>query len=54
MRYQIKPTGAFLWQPLVTDSLRSEVESGRIQGGWKIRRDNNSTDYTVDQLCQEE
>ena len=54
MRYHIKAPGAFLWQSLVTESLSSELASGRIQGGWKIRRENNSTDYTVDQLCAEE
>jgi hypothetical protein len=54
MHYYIKPAGGFLWKSLVTDSLTSEVESGRIKRDWKIRRDNDSTDYTVDQLCQEE
>ena len=54
MRYHIKAPGAFLWEPLVTDSLSSEVASGRIQGSWKIRRDTESTDYTVDDLCREE
>jgi len=54
MRYHIKPAGAFLWKSLVTDSLAAEVEGGRVERDWKIRRDNDSTDYTVDQLCQEE
>ncbi len=54
MRYHIKAPGAVLWQSLVTDSLSSEVANGRIEGSWKIRRDNESIDYTVDELCQEE
>lgn len=52
MRYHVKEPGAFLWKPIVTDSLVSELEQGRIKGDWKIRNDNNSTDYTVDELCQ--
>jgi hypothetical protein len=54
MRYHIKAPGAFLWQPLVTDSLVSELETGRIRRDWKIRRENESDEYTVDQLCQQE
>ncbi|HVF72603.1 MAG TPA: hypothetical protein VM940_13425 [Chthoniobacterales bacterium] len=52
MRYHIKTPGAFLWKPLVTDSLAAEREQGRVKGDWKIRNDNDSTDYTVDELCQ--
>ena len=54
MRYHIKPPGGFLWESLTTDSLISEVEHGRLQGDWKIRLEDDSTDYTVDELCQKE
>lgn len=54
MRYHIKPPGGFLWESLTTDSLISEVEHGRLQGDWKIRLEDDSTDYTVDELCLKE
>jgi hypothetical protein len=54
MRYHIKPPGGFLWDSLTTDSLTSEIEKGRLQGDWKIRREGDSTTHTVDELCREE
>ena len=54
MRYHIKPPGGFLWESLTTDSLISEVEHGRLKGDWKIRLEDDSTDYTVDELCLKE
>jgi hypothetical protein len=52
MRYDIKPTGSLTWNPLDTESLAGEVEHGRIRGDWKIRRENDSRDYTVSELCR--
>jgi hypothetical protein len=54
MRYNIKPTGSLTWKPLETESLAGEVEQGRIRGDWNIRRDNDSRDYTVSELCRME
>lgn len=54
MRYHFKPTGGLFWESLTTDSLVSEVERGRLKGDWKIRRENDSMEYTVDELCLEE
>ena len=54
MRYDIKPTGSLTWNPLDTESLAGEVEQGRIGGDWKIRRENDSREYTVSGLCRME
>jgi hypothetical protein len=53
MRYYIKRPGSLLWESLATDSLITEVEQGRLQGVWKIRREDDSTEYTVDELIRE-
>jgi hypothetical protein len=54
MRYDIKPTGSLTWELLDTESLAGEVEHGRIRGDWRIRRENDSQDYTVSELCRME
>lgn len=54
MQYHVKRPGSFLWDTLTTDSLASELECGRLRGHWKIRRDGEAEEYTVDELCRED
>ena len=52
MRYNVRPPGARLWKLIDTDSLAGEVEQGRVDGTSRIRRDGESGEWSVDELCR--
>ncbi|MDP9100444.1 MAG: hypothetical protein M3N48_15845, partial [Verrucomicrobiota bacterium] len=52
MRYYVRPPGSHLWNLIDTDSLPTEVEQGRLDGTSRIRRDGESGEWSVDELCR--
>ena len=51
MRYEIKRPDSADWESFTTESLASEVESGRLRAHWKIRTEWDSKTYSIEELC---
>lgn len=52
MRYEIKRSSSAEWESLTTESLASELASGRLQPHWKIRSEWDAKVQAVEELCE--
>jgi hypothetical protein len=52
MKYHVKKRGALTWSPLETESLIVDVELGRIRSDWRIRKEGESEDFSVEEYLR--
>ena len=52
MNFLVKKPGDWTWKPLTTDSLKREVEAGRVGGDWRIRLQDEVGESSVEELLR--
>ena len=54
MRYEFRPPTVPKWSEIVTDSLTAEIQAGRLEWEYRIRREGESREWSVLQLAEAE